>query len=152
MSTGYNRRACTRCGNPHYRKPEHDTCLNCAPVAPCKNCGARRIVETITEECAKCDRRGQVRYEEKRKAARQKEREKSAARYAKNRKTGGQHRVAYTDVERKARLVCKVCFDIPHARPLKGCPKCKRPHGEIRVTNSAPVLGSSLGAVCKVGL
>jgi hypothetical protein len=149
MSTGYNRRACKRCGNDHFRRTGLDLCLTCAPVAPCKNCGARRIVETITEECAKCDRRGQIRYEEKRKAARQKEAAKSALRYARDRKTGAQHRVGYTDTERKAQKVrcTEGCHDLPWRRPLKGKCKCGKVWEAEPEPGRASVLGSAMGAV-----
>lgn len=156
MSTGYDRRRCVRCGDFHWRKPDFDTCLRCTPIAPCKNCGCRRAVETITEECAKCDRRGEKKYNEKRKAARRsthKEATKSATRYARDRKSGAQHRVGYTDEERKARPVkCKTgCHDLPWRRPLKGKCKCGKVWEAEPEPGRASVLGSAMGTVCRLG-
>lgn len=154
MKTGFSRRSCTRCGDFHWRRPDFDTCLRCTPIAPCKNCGCPRKVETITEMCAKCDGRGQIKYEEKRKAARRsthKEAAKSAARYARDRKSGGQHRVGETDTERVPVKRCHECCDLPHRRPKTGCRKCRQPHGEAPAIERASVLGSAMGAVCRLG-
>lgn len=50
----------------------------------------------------------------------------------------GYDKPRYTGGERKGlrtkQNICLLCFDLPHARPAEGCPKCKLPHGDAPVS------------------
>lgn len=53
-------------------------------------------------------------------------------------KVSNKKRLAWLDEQRATRKICKVCCDLPHARPPEGCAKCGLPHGDAPAASFTP--------------